>query len=1054
MLFTLDREGVVTLAEGEALAALGLKSGQAVGQSISEAYRDNPLLTANIRRALAGETLSEIIEVGGHTFAAHFYPSHSPDGTVIGVTGIAFDTTAYRHSEERYRQLFESITDICFVLDKEWRYTHANQATARVTTWEEHQLIGQRLQDVLPGIENTFPFQVYQKAAQTNQPYRFTSPTLTLPGSLAGTFDVMVYPVPEGILCIAQDITERAAAEQALRESEAKYHALFEESRDAFFMITLHGKITDYNHAMLDLFGYNRQELQQLHPQDLYVNDAERLRYMEEMELLGSVRDYPIRMRKKDGAVMDCLITANLWRDAGERLKGYQGIIRDITWQKRSEAQLQQSLTLLDALNRMQSEFIVEADPGPPFQRLLDTIMELTESSKGLIGEVVRPTPKKAFLKIRAQSNVRWIELLRQSRKTSPFGEVELQGQTNFLTTIAQTGKPIISDDPATDPRWGPIIPEHSPSRSFLGLPFFSGETLVGILGLSERPGGYDESFIAHLQPLLATCAGILERYRSELQRQEAEKALRDSEERYRLLVSSAPVPLFVHAKGKILYANEACARLLGAESADDLLDQAIRLFAHPDYQKAFEGHTRGKAGSTPALVQKITRLDGKSVDAEVAAIPITYHGASATQVMIHDVTERIRAERAEREQRVLAEALRDTAAVVNSTLNLARVLDLILANVGQVVPHDASSIMLVDEGVARLVGHQGYSDRGLDRAIETVRFEVAETPNLRAMSESHSSLIIPDVREYPGWVTMDVSDWVRSCVGAPIMLGGEAIGFINLDSNQPGFFTAFHAERLQTFASQAAIAIQNARLYEAARHHTAQLQSSNNELEAYSHTVAHDLKAPLHIVIGYSSLLLSDYDDQLTPEILAHVDQIEIYARKMNDMIESLLLLARLRDAQTTISPVAVLPVVRSAQDRFRQRIDERGVEVTLEPDLPDVMGYGPWLEEVFANLIENAIKYIGPNNPSPRIAIRGKALGDNWVRYEVEDNGLGIAKEHQESLFEMFTRFHADYTKGAGLGLSIVNRIIRKLGGEVGVVSDANAGSTFWFTLPAPHD
>jgi PAS domain S-box-containing protein len=586
-----------------------------------------------------------------------------------------------------------------------------------------------------------------------------------------------------------------------------------------------------------------------------------------------------------------------------------------------------------------------------------------------------------------------------------------------------------------------------------LGLPFYSGETLVGILAISDRPGGYDESLIAYLQPLLATCASILERYKSELQRRDAEVALRESEERYRLLVGSAPVPLFVHARGKILYANEACARLLGAESAEKLIDQAVRTFAHPAYQEAFEGRAQEEAGSASVPVQKLTRLDGKVIDAEVVAIPITYHRAPATQVIIHDVTERIRAERAEREQRILAEALHDTAAVVNSTLELAQVLDLILANVGQVVPHDASSIMLVDEGIARLVGHRGYSERGLAETIETMRLVVSVTPNLRAMSESHGPLIIPDVREYPGWVAVDVNDWVRSYAGVPIMLGGEAIGFINLDSNQPGFFTTLHAERLQTFASQAAIAIQNARLYEAARHHAAQLESSNNELEAYSHTVAHDLKAPLHIVIGYSSLLLSDYNDQLTPEILAHVDQIEIYARKMNDMIENLLLLARLRDAQTALFPVAVLPVVQSAQDRFRQRIDERGVEVTVEPDLPAVMGYGPWLEEVFANLIENAIKYCGPSNPSPRITIRGRTLEDNRVRYEVEDNGLGIAQEHQKHLFEMFTRFHADYTKGAGLGLSIVNRIIRKLGGEVGVVSEPNKGSTFWFTLPAPQ-
>jgi PAS domain S-box-containing protein len=1054
VLFVLDREGGLVLSEGDAFTPLGTSSLEVVGQSAFEVYNDYPDLINGIRCALNGEAFAGLVENRDGTFDTHCHPLCDPGGSITGVVGVAFDIAGYRESEQRYRQLFEGITDICFVIDKGWHYTHANLATARVTTWEENQLIGQRLQDVLPDFGDTLPYRVYKQVLETGQPQRFTSRTLALPGSIEGVFDVMVYPIPDGIMCIAQDITERAKAEQALRESEARYHALFEELRDACFIVSLHGRFMSFNHAMLDLFGYSRQEFHRLHDKTLYVDPSDRLRYQEEIELMGSVQDFPTRMCTKHGAVMDCLITASLWRDAAGKLQGYQGIIRDITAQKRAEAEIQRSNTLLDALNRMQSEFIIESDPGPPFQKLLGTILDLTQSRGGFIAEMVEDAEKEGFLRVHATSNMPWLEAWTMPVKETGSADVAIDDPRNILGVIVRSGQPSISNNPSNDSRWKLIASEVSPPQSFLGLPFYSGIKLVGILGLADRQDGYNELMVFYLQPLLSTCASIIERYKSEQQRREAEKALRDSEERYRLLVESAPVPLFVHAGGKIVYANDACAGFFGAKRAGDLSEHPVSAFVHPDCQSAFEKHRRRKAKSALTQVQKINRLDGKVVDVEVVAIPVTYHDTPATQVIIHDVTERIRAEQAERAQRVLAEALNATAAAVNSTLELDQVLDQILSSAGQVVPHDASTIMLVEDGIARVVGHRGYAERGTADAAMAVRFSVTDVHTLRTMSRSHLPMIIPDVRRCSDWVDLAINAWVRSYAGAPIILNGETLGFINLESGQPGFYTSLHTERLQTFASQAAIAIRNARLYEAIRLHAAELEASNNELEAFSHTVAHDLKAPLHIVIGYASLLLSDYTDKLTSEVVGHVCQIETYAHKMNDMIENLLLLARLRDAATTVTRVQVQPVVQAAIERFRRYLDERGVTVSIEPDCPDVMGYGPWLEEVFANLIENAIKYCGPNNASPRITIRGKSLDNEHVRYEVEDNGLGVAPEHQERLFKMFTRFHAGYTRGAGLGLSIVNRIVNKLGGEVGVESELNKGSTFWFTLPAPSD
>ena len=172
----------------------------------------------------------------------------------------------------------------------------------------------------------------------------------------------------------------------------------------------------------------------------------------------------------------------------------------------------------------------------------------------------------------------------------------------------------------------------------------------------------------------------------------------------------------------------------------------------------------------------------------------------------------------AEHEQRELAEALRDSAAALNSTLSLSEVLNRILDNVGRVLPHDTANIMLIEDGVAHVVGKRGYAERDLDSELEIARWRVEELFDLRSMYETGQPLAIPDTQVEPNWLTLPNYEWIRSLAGAPIQLGDKVIGFINLESATAGFFSANDALRLQAFAQQASIAIHNARLYQAER--------------------------------------------------------------------------------------------------------------------------------------------------------------------------------------------------------------------------------------------
>jgi|GEM_PF-2385976 len=225
-------------------------------------------------------------------------------------------------------------------------------------------------------------------------------------------------------------------------------------------------------------------------------------------------------------------------------------------------------------------------------------------------------------------------------------------------------------------------------------------------------------------------------------------------------------------------------------------------------------------------------------------------------------------------------------------------------------------------------------------------------------------------------------------------------------------------------------------------------------ELDSFSDIVAHDLRAPLHLVIGYSGLLMDADSDSMPPSVVEYIQEIQRAGFQMNDMIQGLLMLARLRDVRGEATGVPAGPVVRSALARFQDRIEARGIQIDVESILPPALTHGAWLEEVFANLIGNAITYIGQHNTSPCIMIRG-VESPPMVRYEVRDNGLGMSREVQDKLFDTFTRFHPEEGEGLGMGLSIVQRIVTRMHGTIGVDSEPGQGSTFWFTLPAaPSD
>jgi signal transduction histidine kinase len=318
-------------------------------------------------------------------------------------------------------------------------------------------------------------------------------------------------------------------------------------------------------------------------------------------------------------------------------------------------------------------------------------------------------------------------------------------------------------------------------------------------------------------------------------------------------------------------------------------------------------------------------------------------------------------------------------------------------------------------------------------------------------------SLLVPDTQIGPHnleGIDRQPDLLIRSILGVPLRVEGSVIGVLQAVDDDINRFRPSDQTLLQSLAAAAAIAIVNANLVEALRQRTLELQAQNEELDAFAHTVAHDLKNPLSLSIGFGRILVQELANTPNQTVQECLDRIVETGYKMNTIINELLLLATVHKVEDVVlEPLDMAAIVAGVENRLLNVISEHQAEIILPQTWPAALGHGPWVEEVWANYISNAIKY-GGRPPRVELGADVGQIGNlpyNVIRFWVRDNGPGLAPEEQEQLFTEFTRLHQVRARGHGLGLSIVRRIVDKLGGEVGVESTPGQGSLFYFTLPA---
>jgi light-regulated signal transduction histidine kinase (bacteriophytochrome) len=241
-----------------------------------------------------------------------------------------------------------------------------------------------------------------------------------------------------------------------------------------------------------------------------------------------------------------------------------------------------------------------------------------------------------------------------------------------------------------------------------------------------------------------------------------------------------------------------------------------------------------------------------------------------------------------------------------------------------------------------------------------------------------------------------------------------------------------------------------NADLEHRVEERTAEMADAVKQLEAFSYSVSHDLKAPLRAISGYSKILLEDYGPRLESEAQANLNCIVTNARRMGQLIEDLLAFSRLGRNKMSSSMIDMDDLARSVLDNLQADAPERKVECSLQR-LPPTRGDRAMIRQVLVNLLSNAIKFTKPAaNASIEVGCSGHEADLNI--YYVKDNGAGFDMRYSDKLFGVFQRLHSVREfDGTGVGLAIVQRIVQRHGGRVWAEGKVNEGATFHFTLPS---
>ena len=937
-----------------------------------------------------------------------------------------------RASEIKYRTLMDNASDAIGIIDIDGTILEVNRQMEKLTGYTKDELKGRKFPTLLPKSAAERAFKSFKRVADGETEPLFEGAVTRKNGTevpIEGKSTVVEYEGRRAMQSIIRDITERKRAEEAIIQQRDFLDTLHNSIAEPVFTIKMpEGIIVHVNRSVGAVFGYKPEECigKKI---SLFHSDMES--YIEYGRVLKAAHQKgkashrsELLAKRKNGEIFPCEITSSFIRE-NEKLTKIISILKDITERKIAEKKLSQNFNLLNSITGAQLQFIADAPHDAVFDDLLKTLLDLTNSEYGFIGEILYKDDGTPYLKTHATTNIAWDEETRKFyEKHAPTG-LEFNNLKTLFGAVITSGEKVISNSPSTDPRSGGLPDGHPPLNAFMGLPFHKGGRLEGMIGVANRPGGYDEELAEYLKPFLATCASLMEAYKIEKKRTQTEKELEYSEEKWHfMLKGSMDGIVALDADTRITVASKGFEKMFGY-STEELIGQPLQLLVPEgkmDEARNILKEVREKGFVSNYITQR-KHKNGSLVDVDLT---VTSLGKTGSMGIIRDITKRKQAE----------DAIENIAKGVSAETGdeffrslvryLAENLESAYAFAGELTGEAKDSIKTIAVCV--------------DGEIkDNFTYALAGTPCRNVVGKAICTYPANVQRDFPK-DTMLVEMGVESYIGSPLFDSkGNALGLLVVMDRKPLQNRTMAESMLQIFSARASAELERKRTENALKEAKMTAEKANEAKTRFVAKTNHELRNPLTSMISMLKLIVSGMCEsrEQEKEFLKNVYNSSIHLR---GVIEHLLDLSVIESGKLKINMRSVrfinlLELVRQitwiqAKEKglklvFNCRCTEDNRMVYCDPDR---------LRELLVNLVNNAIKFTEKGS----VSVTCKVSKDkDMMTLKITDTGIGIEPEQLKEVFHPFVQAEGNLHGGSGLGLTLAKKLVQAMGGAISIES-----------------
>jgi len=570
-----------------------------------------------------------------------------------------------------------------------------------------------------------------------------------------------------------------------------------------------------------------------------------------------------------------------------------------------------------------------------------------------------------------------------------------------------------------------------------------------------------------------------------------------NSSEYYRQLVEFSPDGIAIYSDGVIVYINQAGARLLGANNADQLIGKPVMDIVHPEYREIAElrmQQVSQNQAKTDLVEEKFVRLNGAEIDVEVARYPFEYQGRPAVQLVIHDITRRKRVEAEIVQRNRELTILQSTGGAITSSLDLRFILDTLVRELAELFKVESCSISHWDEDNHTISLRARYDRDGWwDPNLPAVVRNLAEFPQTKWVLDEQvpHQMTVSQTNIDPAEFTYMQRLNIKTRLVLPMVFQQRVMGLVELeDTHEQRTFSYQEISLAKLLANQAASAIENAQLFEQAQQEiadrkraeaelqeerallaqrvaerTIELSKANAELartarlkDEFFANMSHELRTPLNGILGSAEILTTGVFGEVNEKQTKYLKNIDESGHHLLSLITDILDLAKTEAGQLKVDvrPTSVDTVCQASLRMIKQIAHKKQIKVSYTPDeaLQTIPADERRLKQMLVNLLSNSIKFT-PEGGQVGLEVVADAA-EQVAHFTVRDTGIGIPQEQMDLLFQPFVQLEGGLARqqgGTGLGLSLVFKMAELHGGRVSVESEVGKGSRFTITLPWPQ-